>query len=116
MDEIPCPFFDRCAHADETCSEEKSHSCDVIANTTPPPAPEWDPDRPVTVTMPAKEWQNIIIWLNYAEDWNHARMTCARLFCKDKTMAGELAARYEANMIKAQERRKIIEEAIYGES
>lgn len=111
----PCPFASRCALADENCSQEMSVTCDVITNTTPPPAKEWNPDELVAVTMTAEQWQSATLWLQYAVDWNKARALWWRECCADKRAGAETAARYEASMRKAETLCKIIEEAIYGQ-
>lgn len=112
----PCPFMQRCAVADESCSEEKSATCDVITNTTPPAPPEWNPAELVAVTMNREQWQAVSIWLQYLIDWHHCRMIWWRDCCDDRRMGAEIAAKHEAT-IKAHENvLQIIEEATNCES
>jgi hypothetical protein len=101
--------------AGENCNGEKSATCDMITNTTPPAPPEWNPAELVAVTMTREEWLGIISWLSYGADWNHARMYWWRECCHDKRVGAETAAKYEAAMLKAESLRQIIEEAIHGE-
>lgn len=117
MSAHPCPFMNRCSLATEDCTEElAAGSCDVIHKTTPPPPKEWDPLEPVAVTMTREEWQSVIAWLSYGADWNHARMTWWRDCCYDRRMGAETAAKYEAEMRKAESLCKIIETATTAET
>lgn len=111
-----CPFMHRCAFVDETCSEEKSRTCDVLTNTTPKHSKAWDPHEKVAVTLTREQWQNISIWLDYCIDYNHCRMLWWRDFCADKRMGAEKAAEYAAGIEKYETICKIIEEATYAES
>lgn len=113
---LPCPFANRCALADENCSEEMSANCDVLTNTTPQKPKEWKPDELVAVTMTRQQWQDVSVWMQYCIDWHSCRMLWWRDCCADKRTGAEIAAKHEAS-IKAQENvLQIIEEATQGGS
>ena len=110
-----CPFRNRCAFVDESCSQEKSVTCDVLTNTTPKHSKAWDPHEPVAVTLIREQWENITAWLKYCTDWNHCNMVWWRDWCNDKRMGAEKAAQYAAGIEKYETICKIIEEATYAE-
>lgn len=69
----PCPFFDRCAFAKESCSEELSGTCPVIAQPVAAPAKVWDPLEPAAVTLTREQWQ-IVLWkLEYCMNVSQAK-------------------------------------------
>lgn len=111
----PCPYRNRCAFVDETCSEDKSLTCDVLANTAPKRPKEWNPQEPVPVTLTREQWQDVSGFMKYCADWCHAKMLWWRDFCADKKMGAEKAAKYEADVQKYETLSKVIEEATYAE-
>lgn len=112
----PCPFAHRCAIVDETCSEEKSNSCDVLTNTMPPQPKEWNPAEPVAVTMTRQQWLGISNWIQYCIDWHRCRLVWWRDCCADKKMGAEIAAEHEAAIKACENALQIIEEATHEES
>lgn len=112
----PCPFAQRCALADENCSEEMSATCDVLHNITPPKPKEWNPAELVAVTMTRQQWSDISIWMQYCIDWHKCRLLWYRDCCDDKRVGAEKAAQHEA-AVKAHENvLQIIEEVTHGEN
>jgi hypothetical protein len=116
MTRHPCPHENRCAFAEPTCTEERSATCDVIHNTTPPPPKLWNPQELVAVTMTREQWRAVAAWLAYGEDWNTCRMIWWRDFCDDRKMGAENAAKYKAAALQAENLRQIIEETMAAET
>lgn len=63
----------------------------------------------VTVTMPLKEWQTVLHWLQYGADYHHAKMHEWRANCHDKEMGAAKAAQHEKEAAEAAALHKIIE-------
>lgn len=109
----PCPFMQRCAHAEENCTEERSENCEVITNTTPPPPKDWNPAELVAIPLTREQWRSISTWLQYCIDWHRCRMVWWVHCCNDKRLGAEVATQHEA-AIKAHENvLQIIEEATH---
>lgn len=113
MNATPCPFAQRCALADESCSEEKSTGCDVIYTTTPTPPKEWNPQELVAVTMTREQWAGIVGWIQYGIDWHKCRAVWWRDCCDDKRMGAEIAAKHATSVKTGETMLQIIEEATY---
>lgn len=111
----PCPYRNRCAFVDESCSEEKSRSCDVLTKTKPKMPRHWDPDEPVAVTMTRDQWLSVIVVAKTGAD----RSACQRIWwqecCADRRMGQEKAAQYAADEQAYESMCKIIEDTIYAE-
>lgn len=69
----PCPFFDRCAFAKESCSEELSGTCPVIAKPAAEPAKLWDPLELAAVTLTMEQWQTVLWKLEYCMNVSQAK-------------------------------------------
>lgn len=108
----PCPFRNRCDFAEPTCTEERSNSCDVIHNITPPPPKRWNPQEPVAVTMTREQWQTVSAYLAFGVDMQHCRMIWCRDFIADKSLAAEKAADHERQMHKLETMLRIVEETL----
>ena len=61
----PCPFTDRCAFANEKCTEELSGTCPVIVKPQTEPVKEWAPLDPVAVTLTNDQWRTVCWKLEY---------------------------------------------------
>lgn len=72
--------------------------------------------EPVTITLPLEQWQDVLHWLQYGEDYHNAKRQEWLANCKDGRMAAEHAAAHEKAAAHAEVVRKIITQAIMEDS
>lgn len=100
----PYPRCEECHGAVETFTK--------WAPLWPPSEKVYNPAEPVTITLPARLWKEMLPHLYYATDWNRAREYWWAHCCADGRFGAEQAKKYEQAAVKAENLCKVIETAI----
>lgn len=100
----PYPRCEQCHGAVETYTK--------WAPKWPPPEKEYNPEEPVTITLPARLWVDMLPFLHYITDWNRARQYWWTHSCKDGKLGAANAKDFEQAADKAEKLCKVIETAI----
>ena len=75
----------------------------------------YNPKEPVTVTMVLEQWETVLRYLQYCADYHDAKKWEWLADCKDKKLAGQIAAQHEKQSMEAAAIYKIIAETVYPE-
>lgn len=73
----------------------------------------YNPAEPVTITLPMKQWQTVLHWLQCGADYHMCKRAEVLVNIKDHNMAAQMAADHETAADQAETVYKIIEAAIF---
>lgn len=98
------PRCEECHGAVETFTKWESKGA--------PSGKEFDPAKHVTITLPARLWQEMLPFLYYSADWNRAREYWWSHCCADGRVGAAKAKEFKQAADTAENLSKVIETAI----
>ena len=73
---------------------------------------EYDPQEPISVTLPREQWDTVLSWLDYGYGYHDAKKWECLCNIKNKEMAAGQAARHDTEAARAKALHDIIEDTL----